>query len=60
MGGRVGFVDSAREKDKARAVAENYFTLLKRGRYHGLHHVNTTKTKIEAFILIFTVYLSPF
>ena len=36
-GGGVGFVDSARERNKARAVAEIYRTLLKRGRYCGIH-----------------------
>jgi len=36
MGGGVGFVDSAKEKNKARAVVEIYRTPLKRGRYHRL------------------------
>jgi len=47
IGGRFGLVDSAREKNKARAVAEIYRALLKRGRYHGLRPFDTTKTKIE-------------
>ena len=47
LGGRLGLVDSAGEKNKARAVVEIYRALLKRGRYHGLRPFDTTKTKIE-------------
>ena len=36
IGERVGLVDSAREENKARAVAEIYRIPLKRGRYHRL------------------------
>ena len=42
IGGRVDLVDSAREKNKARAVVEIYRNLLKQGRYHGLHPFNTS------------------
>jgi len=35
--GRVVLVDSAREKNKARAVVEIYRILLNRGRYRGMH-----------------------
>jgi len=45
--GGVGLVDSAREKNKALAVAEIYRISLKRGRYRWFHPFDTTKTKIE-------------
>ena len=38
IGGGVGLVDSAREKNKARAVLEIYHIHLNRGRYRGLLH----------------------
>jgi len=47
IGGGVGFVDSAREENKARTVVEIYRTPLKRGDTPGLHPFDTTKTKIE-------------
>ena len=48
VGGGVGFVDSARETNKARAVVKIYRILLNRGRYQlGFHPFDTTKTKIE-------------
>jgi len=43
LGARSGFVDSAREENKARAAVEIY---LETGAL-GLHPFDTTKTKIE-------------
>ena len=48
IGGRVGLVDSAREKDKTRTVAKIYRILLKQGRHSGLHPFDSTKTKIDS------------
>jgi len=44
----VGFVDSAREKNKAREVVEICRILLNRGRYQlGFYPSDATKTKID-------------